>query len=239
MDPLIALAEWLADPTRWSGPDSIPVRVVEHLLLAGLPVLVAIGLAVPVGLAIGHTGRLRLLVVTLANIGRALPTFALLVIFLPIVLRLGLGLGFWPTFLPLLLLAIPPILVNTYVAIAEVDRDTREAARAMGMRPLQVLLRVELPLGLPLVFAGIRIAAVQVIATATLGAIVASGGLGRYIVDGLALRQNERIVVGAVLVALLALGVDRLLALLERLAGPPPTVSDASALPASELVRPA
>ena len=237
MDLLTGLIDWLSDPARWSGPDSIPVRVFEHVVLSGLPVLVAIGLAVPVGLAIGHTGRLRLLVVTLANIGRALPTFALLVIFLPIVLRLGLGLGFWPTFLPLLLLAIPPILVNTYVAISEVDRDTREAARAMGMRPLQVLLRVELPLGLPLIFAGVRIATVQVIATATLGAIVASGGLGRYIVDGLALRQDERIVVGAVLVALLALAADRLLGMLERRAGPAQTAASEAA--PGQLVQPA
>jgi osmoprotectant transport system permease protein len=237
MDLLTGLIDWLSDPARWSGPDSIPVRVFEHVVLSGLPVLVAIGLAVPVGLAIGHTGRLRLLVVTLANIGRALPTFALLVIFLPIVLRLGLGLGFWPTFLPLLLLAIPPILVNTYVAISGVDRDTREAAQAMGMRPMQVLLRIELPLGLPLIFAGVRIATVQVIATATLGAIVASGGLGRYIVDGLALRQDERIVVGAVLVALLALAADRLLGMLERRAGPAQT--GASEAAPGQLVQPA
>jgi osmoprotectant transport system permease protein len=217
-----ALVSWLAQPDRWSGPDSIPVRLTEHVILSGLPILVALALAVPVGLAIGHSGRFRLLVVTLANIGRALPTFALLVIFLPLVLRLGLGLGFWPTFVPLLLLAIPPILVSTYVAIDEVDRDVREAARAMGMRPLQLLWRIELPLGLPLIVAGVRIAAVQVIATATLGAIVASGGLGRYIVDGLALRENERIVVGAVLVAALALLTDRALRTLERRAGPRP-----------------
>lgn len=217
-----ALVSWLAQPDRWSGPDSIPVRLAEHVILSGLPILVALALAVPVGLAIGHSGRFRLLVVTLANIGRALPTFALLVIFLPLVLRLGLGLGFWPTFVPLLLLAIPPILVSTYVAIDEVDRDVREAARAMGMRPLQLLWRIELPLGLPLIVAGVRIAAVQVIATATLGAIVASGGLGRYIVDGLALRENERIVVGAVLVAALALLTNRALGTLERRAGPRP-----------------
>jgi len=233
---LQGLLAWLSEPERWQGPDSIPVRLGEHVLLSGLPVLVAIALAVPIGLAIGHTGRFRLLVVTLANIGRALPTFALLVIFLPIVLRLGLGLGFWPTFLPLLLLAIPPILVGTYVAIAEADPDVREAGRAMGMRPLQVLLRVELPLGLPLVFAGIRIAAVQVIATATLGAIVASGGLGRYIVDGLALRQDARIIVGAVLVAVLALVADRLLGMVERGVGPR---QDSAGVIKEQLARPA
>jgi osmoprotectant transport system permease protein len=228
------LLDWLTESARWSGTDSIPVRLAEHVALAGLPLLVAIALTVPIGLAIGHSGRFRLVVVTLANVGRALPTLALLVIFLPLVLRLGLGLGFWPTFFPLLLLAIPPILVNTYVAIDEVDRDIREAARAMGMRPLQLLLRVELPIGLPLIFAGLRVAAVQVIATATLGAIVASGGLGRYIVDGLALQDSERIVTGALLVAGLALAADRLLAVVERssmLAGHAATGSQPQALP--------
>lgn len=207
---------WLLDPARWSGADSIPSRLLEHLLLSGAPLLAAIALALPVGMAIGHSGRFPLAVVTLANVGRALPTFALLVIFLPLVLRAGLGLGFWPTFFPLLLLAIPPLLVNTYIGISTVDRDVREAARAMGMRPLQMLTRVELPLALPFIFAGIRVAAVQTIATAALGALVASGGLGRYIIDGLALRENERLIVGAVLVAGLALGVDQLIALLER-----------------------
>jgi osmoprotectant transport system permease protein len=239
-----SLAQWLSDPARWSGSDSIPVRLVEHLALSGLPIVVAILLAVPVGLAIGHTGRYRLAVATLANVGRALPTLALLVIFLPLVLRLGLGLGFWPTFVPLLLLAIPPILVNTSVAIASVDPEQREAARGMGMRAMQVLMRVELPAGLPLIFAGVRIAASQVIATATLGAIVASGGLGRYIVDGLALQETERIVVGAVLVALMALLVDRLLAIAERRAGPAqPAIAQQGAAPAAGqpagLARPA
>jgi osmoprotectant transport system permease protein len=213
---MLELLDWLADPARWSGSDSIPVRLLEHVLLSAAPVAAAIALAVPVGLAIGHSGRYRLAVVSLANIGRALPTLALLVIFLPLVLRAGLGLGFWPTFFPLLLLAIPPILVNTYIGVAGVDADVREAAQSMGMRPLQVLLRVEVPLGLPFIFAGLRVAIVQVVATATLGAVVASGGLGRYIVDGLALQEHERIVTGAVLVGLLALVADRLMGSVER-----------------------
>lgn len=215
------LVAWLTDPGHWTGNDGIPVRIFEHLQLSGLSVLVAVVLALPLAAFIGHTGRFTLLAVTIANLGRALPTLALLVIFLPFILRLGLGLGFWPTFVPLVLLAIPPILTNGYVAIAEVDHDAREAARAMGMRPTQVLVSVELPLALPGIFAGIRVAAVQVVATAALGALVAGGGLGRYIVDGLALQDYPRMVVGAALVAVLALAADRMLGAVEhRLASP-------------------
>lgn len=217
MDELLA---WLGDPARWTGADSIPVRVLEHVVLSGLSVAVAVAIALPIGALIGHTGRLTLVAVTIANVGRALPTLALLVIFFPIILQLGLGLGFWPTFVPLVLLGIPPILTNTYVAIAEADRDARDAARAMGMRGRDVLVGVELPLALPGIFAGIRVAAVQVIATATLAALVAGGGLGRYVIDGLARQELPRMIVGAVLVTLLALAVDRLLALVEGLFSP-------------------
>jgi len=210
------LLEWLSDPAHWAGVDSIPIRLLEHLQLSGTSVLVALALALPLGAYIGHTGRLTLVAVTVANIGRAMPTLALLVIFLPFILRAGLGLGFWPTFVPLVLLGIPPILVNTYIGIGEVDPDVREAARGVGMSGRQVLLRVELPLALPAIFAGLRTAAVQVIATATLGALVASGGLGRYIIDGIALQEAPRLIVGAVLVAGFALGVDWLLGLVER-----------------------
>jgi osmoprotectant transport system permease protein len=217
------MVAWLADPAHWTGPDGIPVRILEHLVLSGLSVLMAMAIALPAGAYIGHTGRFRLVAVTVANVGRALPTLALLVIFLPPILRLGLGLGFWPTFVPLVLLGIPPILTNAYVSISETDRDARDAAYAMGMRGRQVLLGVELPLALAGIFAGVRVAAVQVIATATLGALVAGGGLGRYIIDGLARQDLPRMVVGAVLVALLALAADRLLGLVERRLSSPGT----------------
>lgn len=210
------LLSWLADPQRWSGSNSIPVRLFEHLLLAGAAVLASVALALPLGAYIGHTGRWKLLAVTIANIGRAMPTLALLVILLPFILRAGLGLGFWPTFVPLVLLGIPPILVNAYVGIGEVDADVRESARGVGMSGPQVLMRVELPLSAPVIVAGIRTASVQVIATATLGALVASGGLGRYIIDGVALQDAPRLIVGAVLVAGLALAVDGVLALVGR-----------------------
>ncbi len=213
MEELVA---WLADGARWAGSDSIPVRLFEHLYLSGAALLTAVVLALPLGAYIGHTGRWKLFAVTVANIGRAMPTLALLVIFLPFILRAGLGLGFWPTFLPLVLLGIPPILVNTYVGIGEVDADDREAARGVGMSGGQVLTRVELPLALPVIIAGLRTASVQVIATATLGALVASGGLRRYIIDGIALQEMPRLVMGAFLVAALALAVDGALALLAR-----------------------
>ena len=229
------LIAWLSDPARWSGSDSIPIRLVEHLELSGAAVLTALLIALPLGAFIGHTGRFTLLAVTIANVGRAMPTLALLVIFLPFILRAGLGLGFWPTFAPLVLLGIPPILVNTYVGIGGVDADVREAARGLGMSGRQILLGVELPLAWPAIFAGLRIASVQVIATATLGALVASGGLGRYIIDGIALQENARIITGAALVALLALAVDRALAGVERRLG-----RRAAAAPAgAEMLRPA
>ena len=212
MDELLA---WLADPARWAGSDSIPVRLLEHVQLSGASLAATLLIALPLGAVIGHTGRFRLLAVTIANIGRATPTLALLVILLPFILRAGLHLGFWPTFVPLVLLGIPPVLVNTYVGVGEVAPDVREAARGTGMRERQILWRVELPLAMPAIFAGIRIASVQIIATATLGALVASGGLGRYIIDGIALQDKPRLVVGAALVAVLALGVDRLLGALE------------------------
>jgi osmoprotectant transport system permease protein len=224
------LIAWLSDAAHWTGSDGIPVRLLEHLQLSAPSVLTALLFALPLGAFIGHTGRYTLLAVTIANIGRAMPTLALLVIFLPFILRAGLGLGFWPTFVPLVLLGIPPILVNTYVGISEADGDAREAARGMGMSGWQQLTRVELPLAMPAIVAGLRIASVQVIATATLGALVASGGLGRYVIDGIALQETERMVVGAALVAALALTVDRLLAEGERRLAPPTAERAPSAL---------
>ncbi len=221
MDLLSSALVWIADPAHWSGPNGVPSRVWEHVQLSGLSVLVGLAVALPVGLIIGHTGRGSLLAVSVANIGRALPSFALLVMALPIVLNLGLGLGFWPTFVPLVLLAIPPILTSSYVAVREVDRDVVEAARGLGMDGAQVIRRVEVPLAAPLIFSGIRVASVQVVATATLGAVVASGGLGRYIVDGIALQEYDRLVAGALLVALLAIVTERAFGWAERIATSP------------------
>jgi osmoprotectant transport system permease protein len=214
---LAAIATWLADPAHWQGADGIPTRIGEHLLLSGTAIAVAAAIALPVGVLLGHTGRGGFVAMNVANIGRALPSMALLALALPVAFALGLGLGFWPTFFAMVPLGIPPILTNSYVGIRTVDRDVVDAARGMGLSEWQILHAVELPLAAPLIIAGVRGAAVAIVATATLGAIVASGGLGRYIVDGLARQEYERLVVGAVLVALLAVAVEAGLGVFERL----------------------
>src|SRR5690606_24738318 len=138
-------------------------------------------------------GRGQVLAVALVNIGRAVPSFAVVAIALPFSIRAGLGIGYWPTFLALVLLAIPPMFTNAITGVANVGRETVEAARGLGMREHEVLSRVELPLASSVILAGIRVSAVQVVATATLGALVGWGGLGRYIVDGFAVQDNARI----------------------------------------------
>jgi osmoprotectant transport system permease protein len=205
---LTSATAWFVDPRHWQGTDGIPIRIAEHLELTALSVAVAALVALPVGLYLGHTGRASFFAINVANLGRALPSLAILAFALPVSFALGLGLGFWPTFMAMVPLAIPPILTNAFVAVRAVDRDTVEAARGMGMRELQVLRSVETPLGAPVILGGLRTATVNVIATATLGALVAGGGLGRYIVDGLALQEYERLFAGAVLVALLAIGTE-------------------------------
>lgn len=216
MSFLGSVIEWFADPAHWQGSDGIPVRVFEHLQLTGLSVAVAAAIALPLGMYIGHTGRAAFLAVNVANLGRALPSLAILAFALPVSFAFGLGLGFWPTFMAMVPLAIPPILTNAYIAIRSADPETVEAARGMGMRELQVLRAVEIPAGLPIILAGLRTATVNVIATATLGAIVAGPALGRYIVDGFALQDFERLFAGALLVAILALGTELGFGLLER-----------------------
>lgn len=218
MELLGSVAAWFADPAHWSGDDGIPTRVWEHVQLAGLSVVVAAAVALPVGLFLGHTGRGGFAAINIANLGRALPSLALLAIALPVSFALGLGLGFWPTFLALVPLALPPILTNTFIAVRSVDRDTVEAARGMGLRESQILRQVELPLALPLILGGVRTASVNVVATATLGALVAGGALGRYIVDGLALQEYDRLLAGAILVALLAVLTEAGFGILARMA---------------------
>jgi osmoprotectant transport system permease protein len=212
---------WFTDPAHWQGSDAIPTRILEHLELSGLAVLVGCAIALPIGLYLGHTGRFGFIAVNVANVGRALPSLALLAFALPLALALGLGLGFWPTLIAMVPLALPPVLTNAYVAVRTVDRDVIEAARGMGLSEPGILRRVELPLGLPLVLSGIRTGAVNVVATATLGALVAGGGLGRYIVDGLALQEYDRLFAGALLVAVLAIAVEVAFSTFERLSTSP------------------
>jgi osmoprotectant transport system permease protein len=174
-----AVLAWLLDPSHWRGSDGIPARVGEHLLLSGLTTLVAAAIALPTGVGLGHAGRGGFVAMGVGNVGRALPSLALLALALPPSFALGLGLGFWPTFFALVPLGIPPIMTNSYVAIREVDRDVLEAARGIGMGEWRLLREVELPLAAPLLIGGLRNAAVAIVATATLGALVAGGGLGR------------------------------------------------------------
>jgi osmoprotectant transport system permease protein len=219
MEILAAGIAWILDPAHWTGSDGIPVRFVEHVALSVAALGLAAAAAVPVGLYTGHTGRWGTTVMNVASLGRAIPSYALLLLFFTITSTLG-----GPTTIPtLVVLAIPPLLAGVHVGLSEVDRDVVEAGRGMGMRERDVLRRVEVPLALPLIFVGARTAAVQVVATATLGALVAGGGLGRYIVDGFALRGDEgtaRLVAGAILVALLAVATERGFTLLERRAVP-------------------
>jgi osmoprotectant transport system permease protein len=214
--------EWFADPLHWEGPFGVPARLTEHVILSAVSVGIAAIIALPIGLYIGHRRRFEFLVVSVANLGRAIPSFGLLFLF---VTMFGLGLDYPAALRPaivfaLVLLAIPPILTNTYVGIQGVDADTLEAARGMGMGEGRVLLGIEVPLGAPLIMAGVRTAAVQVVATATLGAVVAGGGLGRFIIDGFAARDFPQIFAGALLVALLAIATEVTFGLLERLVRP-------------------
>lgn len=209
---------WLTDPANWQGPNGIPARLEEHILISAVSMTIAILIAVPAGLLVGHTGRGASLAVNLANLGRALPSLAVIGIVVPITQAIDPQAGFriYPTLVAMVVLALPPILVNTYAGIREVDRDLVEAARGMGLHERQILARVEIPLGLGVIIGGIRSAAVTVIATATLGAIFGFGGLGRYLVDGIAQNDDGQVWGGVVLVAGLALLTEALLALAQR-----------------------
>lgn len=224
MSGLEALLAYLTDGGAWQGSAGVPSRLVEHLVLCALAVLTASLVALPLGFYIGHTGRFQVLGLNLANIGRAIPSYAVMVMVFPVALAAAapigydprLGLTFLPIFVAMTLLAIPPILVATFAGIAEVDRDVVESSRGMGLTERQILRRVELPLGLPVIIGGFRVATLQVIATATLGAVLSGGGFGRFIIDGLARRDEGMLYAGVVLVAALAIGTDLLLAGLQR-----------------------
>jgi osmoprotectant transport system permease protein len=215
MGAIEGLIKWFEDPSHWNGPDGIPTRLLEHIQLSAESVAIGAAIALPIGIVLGHYGRLGNVAINLSNVGRALPSFGILVIAFQI-----FGLGDLPIILSLTALAIPPMVTNSYVGLREVDPDIKDAARGMGYRELAQLLRVELPLAVPLVMAGIRTSAVQVVATATLAALIAGGGFGRYIIDGLAQFNYDKLFAGAVLVALLALATEFSLAGLERLLTP-------------------
>ncbi|MEP7040807.1 MAG: ABC transporter permease [Chloroflexota bacterium] len=223
MDFLGQVVAWYADPANWSGNNAIPLRLWQHLSLSIVSLLVALAIALPIGLYIGHTGRAARFAVAVSNIGRAVPSLGWLGIAFPIMTGLfhRAGLGFLPAFVGLVALAIPPIVTNTHAGLRGVDPELREAARGMGMRELQQLLRVEVPVALPIILAGIRASAVAVIATAPLAALVGGGTLGAYILQGLALSDEVRVFAAAVMVALLAILTELSFALLQRRAVSP------------------
>jgi osmoprotectant transport system permease protein len=221
VNPFSVAAAWLADPAHWQGPNGIPLRVTEHLEISLASLVLAGIVALPAGLWIGHSRRGVGLAVALATIGRAVPSLALMGILLPITQAYDPALGFfvYPTLFAMAILAVPPMLVNAYVGVAEVDRDVVESARGMGFGEGQILRRIEVPLALPVILDGVRSATVQVVATATLGAILAFGGLGRYIVDGIAQQDDGMLYGGVALVAILAVGSEAILVLLQRITG--------------------
>ncbi len=201
------VVHWFFDPAHWSGTGGIPNRTFEHVAMSAGATAAACVIALPIGLVFGHSGRFGGLAINVSNVGRAIPSFAILVLALQI-----FGIGATPAFVALVLLAIPPILTNAFVGMRDVDPELREAARGLGMRPGQVVLRVELPVAMPVVMAGVRTAGVQVVATATLAALVAWGGLGRFIVDGFGQRDFVQLFAGALLVAALAFAAELFLA---------------------------
>ncbi|WP_164704331.1 ABC transporter permease [Blastococcus litoris] len=199
---------FLNDPFNWTRPGGILDLLVEHLRISALAVLAAMALALPVGILLGHVGRGGAFTVALSNVSRAVPTLALLTIFAVT----PIGFGPTATTIALAVFAVPPILTNTYVGFRGVDRDVVEAARAMGFGERQVAFKVELPLAAPLLMTGVRTAAVQVVATATLAALVAGGGLGRIITLGFRQQDYGAVLAGALLVAALAVLTELVLA---------------------------
>ncbi len=213
--------EFLSDPSTWSGPNSIPARLWEHIWISVAATLVAVLIVFPVALWLGHRRRGAAIAGAVVNIGRANPSFGILVLCVLVLLELGVSvLSPWPVLVALIALAAPPVFTNTIAGVQGVERPTVEAARGMGLTGSQVVGQIELPLASPVIVEGLRIALVQVIATATLGALVAWGGLGRFIVDGFSQQNYGKVMVGATLVALLALIAEVGLTIVQKTATP-------------------
>lgn len=216
MTDFVAAFGWLFDPVNWAGPGGIPARTGEHILYTLLTLLLAGVIALPIGFAIGHTGRFRGLAVGVSGALRALPTLGLVVYLALITANITL----MPPLIALTILAIPPLLAGAYSGLESVNRSTIDAARAVGMTEWQIFAKVELPLSLPLVIGGIRSGALQVIATWTVAAILPVGGLGRFLFDGLAVQNYPEMLGGSIIVVVLALVVDGLFALTQKLVVP-------------------
>ncbi|PRZ41214.1 osmoprotectant transport system permease protein [Antricoccus suffuscus] len=203
---------FLSAGSNWTGAGGIPTRILEHLGYTFLSLLVAMIVAVPVGMYIGHTGRFAFLAINIGNASRALPTIGLLTLVVLLISR-----SLWPVVLVLALLAIPPILTSTYAGIQNVDKLVVDAAIGVGMTPREALFKTKLPMALPVMFGGLRSGVLQLVSTATVAAYVGLGGLGRYILDGAPQQDFGKMAGGALLVALLAIVLDLLIAGIARL----------------------
>ena len=223
MDAISDALGWLTDSANYSGETGITARLVGHILISVQSVALAALVAIPIALYVGHKRRFEIVAVTTGNLGRALPSFGVLGLVFPFTFNLPGELGYWATFFALLLLAIPPLLANTYVGIKGVDADTLEAARGMGFTERRLLFGLEVPLAAPLIVAGFRTALVQVVATATLGAYAGwQQGLGSFIRSGFSQGDlgRDQLLGGAILVALLAIATEVLLGAVGRLVSP-------------------
>lgn len=216
MDFLGDVVSWFLSGENWTGTAGIPNRLWEHIQISVIATAAAVAIALPPAMWLGHKRRGGFLAVAVVNIGRAIPSFAIVALSLPISIRLGLGLGFWPTLLALFALALPPIFTNTFTAVRDVDPALVEAGRGMGMTEGEILRSIEAPMASPVIVAAIRVSAVQVVATAPLAALVAWGGLGRFIIDGFAVQDNVRVLAGGILVAGLSVATELLLGEVEK-----------------------
>ncbi|WP_329315119.1 ABC transporter permease [Streptomyces sp. NBC_01262] len=211
LNQLRLVGDWLSSSAQWHGDDGIPNRLAEHLMYSGLSLLFATLIGLSLGLLVGHTGRGAFAVASVANFARAIPTFGLVVLVVTVV-----GISVTPVLIALTALAIPPILINTFEGIRGADADTKDAARGMGMTGWEVLWKVEIPMALPLILLGLRVAAIQIVATATVAAYPGLGGLGRYIVDGLSRNDYQLVIGGSAVIVLLALVVQVVFTVLRR-----------------------
>lgn len=208
--------DWITSGANWHGAGSIPHQVLAHLGYSALPLLIAAVIAIPAGVAIGHRGgQAANVVINVANAWRSIPTLGLLIL-----LAVFLGFSALTWLLPLVVLAIPPILINAAAGVAGVDPGVRDAAKGVGMTTWQQILQVEVPIAVPLILLGLRTSAIFVVATATIAAYIGLGGLGRFIFDGLASSDYGPVAGGALLVVILAVLVLVLFTVLTRVLTP-------------------
>ncbi len=211
------LWDFFTDPSSWSGPNGIPTRFLQQIEISAIAMLIAMAIALPLGVFLGHKQKGAFVAVGAGNVGRAIPTFGILMIFAA---WAPVGVGNTAAILALIIFAIPPLLTNAYIGIRDVDEEIRGAARGMGFSGMLMLRKVELPNAVPLISAGVRTATVQVVATASLAALVGGGGLGAYVVEGFAIQDNTLLIAGAILTAVLAIATELVLSFIQRRATP-------------------